>query len=1060
MRETGLQLFISSRLRVLAEQLASDIDALRADDPLRVVQVVVARPLLAQWLQRFLAARGGSKGVCLAIEFRLLSEALDERLASISTDLIRDPHMLAENLRWRLYAALPSIDEPNLQRSISGAHGESRRFELAARMAQVFEEYQLYRPHWLQAFAATSNKDWQAQWWRSIPVQTRAHSLPARLSAAMRATAAPTGTDPLLLFGFVHMAPILQEFIHHFASMTATRAYLPIPVEGYFADQISLRKPQLHSALALNELRVMDASVHPLLGQFAQLSREFLSGWYAKDRPLDETILGMEHVPANWLQRIQQKLRDADVTPLAITPEKNDHSLQIHACQSDWHEAEVLRQQLLKLFASNPDLQPHDVAVLCTDEAVQASIVESVFSVASDEHVLPCSLSRRKNDSAQNWPAYLSELLALWRSRVTCNDVLRLCSFEPAIAALGLSPTALERIAELLLAGGMHFGLDGAHRAQLGAGDSPVHSLVHALDRLYTGYCVGEAGRRIGPIVSALASDEEASLLAIAGLQQALELWSQWRELAGRQLTVAQWLMTLPALIERSFLFPVMHTEAEKAARELQLFMRHFLEALQQQPTSQMISGEALFLDLHERLRAINETNRLPVNGIVIGSCAQLRGIPFKVICVLGLNAQRIPRPAGESWLQRMNAQQLGTDRSEAVEDRHLLLEAVQAAGEILYLSYQGSSLSDGTQQEPSVLLGEFRDYVARVTPGTDIRSRLETTHQANLMRLNWHIANKRALPQLTPPMADVYWPKDLAQLLIFVRDPLSYFLQERCAASDFLATPSLPEIEQFFPPSLTDRYARLALARVRAGLPSPPAEEWLPGIAERSPIYATPARRSLFNQVQVQLNDAINAHIAALDLPMQESADLRLFEDTAQTLKILPFTAEDFVYVDFARAPYAFVEAEFRLRWQALNLALCAGGQIVRAGLLLSVDKVGVVKSLRLETTIFDQAAALADLQQAATWFSGNAARAMPMTVVSAYAYMHACKKCTPQDALIVAQRAQADDNTRSSSLSANAAQLLLRDRTPFLFGSEDARQFMAAAEFFARSNKQENAR
>jgi hypothetical protein len=49
MREPGLQLFISSRLRVLAEQLAEDIDALRADDPLRVVQVVVARPLLAQF---------------------------------------------------------------------------------------------------------------------------------------------------------------------------------------------------------------------------------------------------------------------------------------------------------------------------------------------------------------------------------------------------------------------------------------------------------------------------------------------------------------------------------------------------------------------------------------------------------------------------------------------------------------------------------------------------------------------------------------------------------------------------------------------------------------------------------------------------------------------------------------------------------------------------------------------------------------------------------------------------------------------------------------------------
>jgi exodeoxyribonuclease V gamma subunit len=90
-----------------------------------------------------------------------------------------------------------------------------------------------------------------------------------------------------------------------------------------------------------------------------------------------------------------------------------------------------------------------------------------------------------------------------------------------------------------------------------------------------------------------------------------------------------------------------------------------------------------------------------------------MRSVPFKIICILGLNDGEYPRqrvPLGFDLIAQ-NPPRPG-DRSRRADDRYLFLEALISCREKLYLSYQGKDIKDNSDKEPSIILKELMDYL------------------------------------------------------------------------------------------------------------------------------------------------------------------------------------------------------------------------------------------------------------------------------------------------------------------------------------------------------------
>ncbi len=98
--------------------------------------------------------------------------------------------------------------------------------------------------------------------------------------------------------------------------------------------------------------------------------------------------------------------------------------------------------------------------------------------------------------------------------------------------------------------------------------------------------------------------------------------------------------------------------------------------------------------------------------GVTFCNLLPMRGIPFRVVCLLGMNDAEFPRQERPCAFDLLSARRRPGDRSRRIDDRHLFLEALLSARDRLIITYQGFDAHDNSARPPSVLLNELFDYI------------------------------------------------------------------------------------------------------------------------------------------------------------------------------------------------------------------------------------------------------------------------------------------------------------------------------------------------------------
>jgi len=99
--------------------------------------------------------------------------------------------------------------------------------------------------------------------------------------------------------------------------------------------------------------------------------------------------------------------------------------------------------------------------------------------------------------------------------------------------------------------------------------------------------------------------------------------------------------------------------------------------------------------------------------GITFCAMLPMRSIPFKVICLIGMDDAAYPRDSMSPGFDIMSKEPRPGDRSRRFDDRYLFLETLISTREKFYLSYVGQDIRDNSPRPPSVLVSELLDYIA-----------------------------------------------------------------------------------------------------------------------------------------------------------------------------------------------------------------------------------------------------------------------------------------------------------------------------------------------------------
>ncbi|MDD9863906.1 MAG: exodeoxyribonuclease V subunit gamma [Gammaproteobacteria bacterium] len=699
-----------NRLELLADRLAEAVSA-PLPLPLQPEVVVVENPGMARWLSLRLAER---LGVCANIEFFLPGRFIWEVFRGALPRLPESSPFRPEVLVWRIVDELGRLPKAPvvapLHRYLETADEGGARYLLAQRIARCFDQYLLFRPDWLRRWEeggeTGAEERWQAWLWRRLAASGGDHWLQVRdrfRAALERGEIPPQRLPPRFsLFGIAALSPGYLDLVAALSRHLPVRLFLLNPCRQYWGD-IESRKRGARQEAAGEALYLETGN--SLLASLGRQGRDFLDLVWEQEMT-DEACF---EVPsgAGALPRLQRDLLDLRQ---GEGRREADDSVQIHACHSRMREMEVLYDRLLDLLERHPDLSPSDIAVMAPDIEVYAPYVEAVFGTAAERR-LPYAIADRRLRAAGGEAAETFLLLLdLPEGRLAAEQVLGLLEAAAVRERFGIEAEDLPLLRGWLEEAGVRWGWDGDDRRRLELPPEEGNTWRVGLDRLLLGYAmepdgIFSAGGGIVPLPG-LEGGEAGSLGRLCTLVRRLV---RWRQALVPSRSLAAWAESLTELLGDFF------AEDGEERQELRL-LRGFCGELRERGTQAGFAGKLSLAELRaffrERLEREASAGRFLGGGITFCRMAPMRGIPFAVLCLVGMDFDSYPRRGRPPDFDLMRRRPRRGDRSPRGDDRYLFLEALLSCRRCLYLSYVGQDIRDNSALPPSILIGELLEYL------------------------------------------------------------------------------------------------------------------------------------------------------------------------------------------------------------------------------------------------------------------------------------------------------------------------------------------------------------
>ena len=210
-------------------------------------------------------------------------------------------------------------------------------------------------------------------------------------------------------------------------------------------------------------------------------------------------------------------------------------------------------------------------------------------------------------------------------------------------------------------------------------------------------------------------------MVLLSQLLNLLEALADTQKKLQTERSVADWVDAINDMVAR-FLTPD-EQEADALVQFRELLAGLDADALRAGNTNPL-SHATMAEILSGVLTGAEQKNHRYLTGrVTFSSMVPLRSVPFRVVCMLGLNDSDFPRQRPKLGFDLVALHPQQGDRSIRDDDRYLFLEALLSARDELYLSWVYRNLNDNAEREPSVLVSELRDYLMKRYPNTRPRS-------------------------------------------------------------------------------------------------------------------------------------------------------------------------------------------------------------------------------------------------------------------------------------------------------------------------------------------------
>jgi exodeoxyribonuclease V gamma subunit len=718
----------SNRAEALVDVLA-EIVTPPLPDPTAAECIVVQGRGMERWLSMELARR---LGVWANPDFPFPRHLILRTLADLlGLDVAAPSPFEPEILRWSVadllgrFLTRPEFVE--IRTYLAGDDRGIRRVQLAHRIADTFDQYVVYRPEMVLEWERGGDTHWQALLWRALVERHGATHMAARARAfldAMRRSAPPLRTTParICVFGVSTLAPLYLQMLAALAQHRDVHLLLLSPSAEYWADIRSRRETLRAPARQPAGADDVDQALHlaegnPLLASLGRIGRDFQLVLEANvDYHEGERNLYTDPGTRTMLSALQSDILalrhrrpgNADALPLALDP--GDDSIAMHVCHAPMREVEVLHDQLLALFDRDASLEPRDVVVMSPRIDAYAPFIDAVFGGAAEHQPrIPYRIADRAVRATDDAVAAFLAVLATLRGRMTASAVLDLLGMDPVRERFGFVSGDLEVVRRWIQESGIRWGIDAVHREQAEQPPLLQNTWRFGLDRLLLGYAMPGAGRHVyGGVLPY--DDVEGSVAEVLGrfVEFCEALFSFQRSLQAAR-AVDAWRADLGRLL-RAMIGSTNQTAHQH--RQIHAALEELAAQARAGGFHDPVDLDTMQLQLAGALERAAPGRGFLTGGVTFCALVPMRSIPFRVVCLLGMNDADFPRVRRPPGFDLVAQRPRPGDRSSRDDDRYLFLEALLSSRERLIITFVGQSVRDNGEIPPSVVVSELLDVI------------------------------------------------------------------------------------------------------------------------------------------------------------------------------------------------------------------------------------------------------------------------------------------------------------------------------------------------------------
>ena len=775
------QVYHSNQLALLKDLLVALMQQSPLENPFENETILVQSPGMAQWLQLEIAS---STGIAANIDFPLPASFIWQQFTHLLDDVPDSSPFNKMSMTWHIMQLLPEcLGDPDFSALLHYLENDDecrKRFQLSQKIADIFDQYLVYRPEWIDRWdeatedeiASWNNENtqatplwiedqrWQAKLWKklsdkielSFSSQGKAYhraglykAFLKQLEHAERLTHLP---KRIFVFGISALPESYLQALLGLSKHCDVHFLLSNPCRYYWGDIVdpkllakrfaqnrqklmvekgkiaslpvtSWQKDEAHREWALSEDEQSEVG-NPLLASMGKMGRDFLYQLYSLEQNEIDAFVDLNR--DSLLHNIQADILDLQDSSQALSLtasdrtviEEGDQSLSLHLTHSIMREVEVLHDNLLAMFEADTKLTPKDIIIMVPNIDQYAPYVQAVFSSVEGNRAIPFTIS--DVSAQQENPILVSflQLLNLNQSRYTREDILGLLEVPAILQRFNLTQSDFVLLQKWINESGIRWGLNEQSSEQWGLPKLSQNSWLFGLKRMLLGYAMGD------DLFSGISPYDE-----VQGLQG--DLLGRFIDFIDTLILLEkslkstynahQWQQFIYQLIDDFYLEDDENNALFNLIREQ---IDNLASGTDEAQFSEPISLFVLVEFLENHLSAQSNSQRFLAGKVNFCTLMPMRSIPFKVVCLLGMNDGVYPRNIVPMGFDLMAGHRKRGDRSRREEDRYLFLEALLSAQDKLYISYIGRDINDNSEKMASVLVAELINYCQQTFVLTD----------------------------------------------------------------------------------------------------------------------------------------------------------------------------------------------------------------------------------------------------------------------------------------------------------------------------------------------------